>query len=134
MIYKTIKSHPNYKINILGDVINKTTGHSLGVWFNKNGLPAVCLSKNNKSTSLSLESLIIKHFYKKDPRKRSIRLREVRIGKLRGVIFCKTHKRYRAYLSSGKGKTKSLGYFETEVDARDMFAAAYLIKYGTSPY
>lgn len=158
MIWRYVKGYRNYKISNTGIVLNIKTGKKLKgyVW---NGRKMVSLTKNNITKNYTLGRLILKHFTKKPPKFYTVykngdlsncNLKNLKRGtmsearfiaarhknKIRGVnkVSHGSRSYFRAYLSLGDGKTKTLGYFKTKKKAVLSHYQAYLKLYGVQPY
>jgi hypothetical protein len=161
-IWKTIKSFKKYQVSSYGRVRNKDTKYILKPTLTCSGGSIVKLQRfDGRATSRCVARLMMLAFKKKPPKftptfkdgnvknlsldnlsrgSRSENLFNInrRKNKLRGVG--KYNKpgmitqKYRAYLSLGKMKTKTIGYFNTEEEARIAFFNFYKEYYGVAPY
>jgi NUMOD4 motif len=161
-IWKTIKSFKKYQVSSYGRVRNKDTKYILKPTMTPSGGSVVCLCRfDGRRTSKSIARLMMLAFKKKPPKftptfkdgnvknlsldnlKRGSRSENLlninrRKNKLRGVSKYNNPgmvtQKYRAYLSLGKMKSKTIGYFNTEEEARIAFFNYYKDYYGVAPY
>lgn len=161
-IWKTIKSFKKYQVSNFGRVRNKNTKYTLKPQYSASSGSLVYMSRvDGRSTSRSIARLMMLAFKKKPPKftptfkdgnnqnlsldnlkrgSRSENLFNIRCrkNKMRGVSKYNNPgmvtQKYRAYLSVGKMKSKTIGYFNTKKEANIAFFNAYKEYYGVVPY
>ena len=162
-IWKTIKAFKKYQVSSFGRVRNKSTGYILKNSFGLSGGPVVHLQRTtfDKSVCRTVARLMMLAFKKKPPKftptfkdgdVKNLSLDNVKRGnrsenllnirrrknKMRGVSKYNNPgmvtQKYRAYLSIGKMKSKTIGYFNTKKEAKIAFFNAYTEYYGVVPY
>lgn len=161
-VWKTIKAFKKYQVSSFGRVRNKSTEYILKPYKTLSGSSLVCLQRfDGRSTYRSIARLMMLAFKKKPPKftptfkdgdvknlsldnlKRGTRSENLlnirrRKNKMRGVSKYNNPgmvtQKYRAYLSLGKMKSKTIGYFNTKKEAKIAFFNAYKEYYGVVPY
>lgn len=155
--WRKLKGFPNYKISNKGAIVNIKSGRQLSAFLTLQGTEAVCLSKNNRTTTKSLGRLVLKHFTKKPPRfttvhldgdltnnkrsnlKRGTRSEAMLIARrakaeLRGISkWSIGNKKWRAVLAY-QGKVNTVGYFNTKKEAIKAYFGAYKNMHGVKPF
>lgn len=152
---KPIPGYENYLIDEFGTVINSKTAHIMKIHYINNGSrPYVWLSKNNKSKPFMVAKLV--HLVYVSPyqvdgilhknqdiqdcedvnlaagTKSAQRAQALQYKNRPKGVYKWKHKSYTKYRAALKmeGKVKTLGYFETEEEARECFEEAYKQYYG----
>lgn len=159
-IWRTIKQNKRYQVSSLGRVKIKETGRILSISKSNSGGLLVNLYNPNtqKQTLKSVARLMMLAFKKKPPKftptfkdgdntnvtlsnlKRGTRSENLfnirtRKNKLRGVIRDNNkYKYFRAYISLGNGKSKTLGYFKKRKDAYVAYYNTYTKMYKVEPF
>jgi hypothetical protein len=162
-IWKTIKAFKKYQISSFGRVRNKSTKYILKPHYSVSGGAQISIQRTSvdKKTTRTVARLMMLAFKKKPPKftptfkdgdvknlsldnlKRGTRSENLlnirrRKNKLRGVSKYNNPgmvtQKYRAYLSLGKMKSKTIGYFNTKKEANVAFFNAYKEYYGVVPY
>ncbi len=161
-IWKTIKAFKKYQVSSFGRVRNKSNKYILKPYKTSSGNSLACLQRfDGRCTFRSIARLMMLAFKKKPPKftptfkdgdvknlsldnlKRGTRSENAlnirrRKNKMRGVSKYNNPgmvtQKYRAYLSIGKMKSKTIGYFNTKKEAKIAFFNAYKEYYGVVPY
>ena len=155
MIWKTIKGFRNYEVSNAGMIRNKTTMKLLKPYTN-NGSFAIKLQKGANGYTRSLGRIVLEAFTTWPPEYVTIHLNgdrtnnsvtnlkrgtmselffRARMGKVRGISKWNGKKnKWRAYLSTGDMKCRTIGYYPTKTAAMVAYKNAYRQAYGVVPF
>lgn len=160
MQWKRIKGYPNYRLNENGDLYNTKTDTFAKGYINTSGVKYVSLSNNGASKLTQLATLVLSVF---KPSKTTIntqayhtdlvlvncadsnlerctrgdrqRMFNEMKARSRGVYnYPHGKKNFRVVMKDRQGKTKSLGYYKTELFARFKYVQAYKKEFGRLPF